>query len=740
VTGRKEKDRLKDRGRAAGCRGSALAYRVDVSVGTSWRPVGSPARRVSAETSRRSNLGSDRVSAEASRWPAALAVLLLLICFSSVAVAADRVELTLNDGRPILARSTAVTVTGVAAGLSEVELVLLEEDGTAESEEPQVGVTHRVSVSGGAFSFTWPEALAGGAYLVRATAEHEGMALAAEVPLVVQPEGRWPRRPLIASPEPERTVEPRMAPDDFQAFTDRWRIVPPPYELDTASRGPLDPYHQNRWKGDYPIRGQDLFLVVTAISDTLVDGAELPTPAGVSTDRPGSIGFFGEPDQLVGKQLVLASAELFRGDTAFVPPRWRAKATLAADLNHLEVEENAVVRPDVREGTRRTRGFLALQEAFYERRLAVVSPNFDFVSVRAGIQPFQSDFRGFVFSDTNLGVRLFGNLRSNRFQYNLAFFERLEKDTNSGLNTFEWRDQRVAVANLYRQDFPVLGIQTQASVHWFEDEATFVFDKNGFLVRPDPVGSFTPHEIEATYLGLAAFGHLGRINVDAAAYYVTGRDSLNPIAGPGRLLRDEPDRVDVEAGMAALELSFDRDWLRPKAAVFWASGDAAPTDRTARGFDAIFDNPNFAGGGFSFWNRLGIRLAGTGVALVHRGSLLPSLESSKDEGQPNFVNPGLVLLSAGLDLELTPEIKAVVTANHLRFDTTETLELVLFQAPIDEEIGWDLSVGARWRPYLSNNVVLLAGLSALLPGDGFADIYEDDSALASLFPVLALTY
>ena len=646
----------------------------------------------------------------------------------------------MNDGRPILARTTRATVTGASAGLSEVELVLLEEDGTVDSGEPQVGVTHRVPISGGAFSFTWPEPLAGGAYLVRATGVHEGTSLAAEVPLVVQPEERWPRRPLIAPPEPERTAEPQMAPDDFQAFTDRWRIVPPPYELDTPSRGPVDPYHQNRWKGDYPIRGQDLFLVLTAISDTLVDGAELPTPAGVSTDRPGSIAFFGDPDQLVAKQLVLASAELFRGDTAFVPPRWRAKATLAADLDHLEVEENAVVRPDVREGTRRTRGFLALQEAFYERRLAVVSPNFDFVSVRAGVQPFQSDFRGFVFTDTNLGVRLFGNLRSNRYQYNLAFFERLEKDTNSGLNTFELRDQRVAVANLYRQDFPVLGIQSQASVHWFRDDASFHFDKNGFLVRPDPVGSFTPHEVEATYLGLATFGHLGRINVDAAAYWVTGRDSLNPIAGPGRLLRDEPDRVDVEAGMAALELSFDRDWFRPRAAVFWASGDDAPTDRTARGFDAIFDNPSFAGGGFSFWNRLGIRLAGTGVALVHRGSLLPSLDSSKDEGQPNFVNPGLLLLSAGVDLELTPEIRAVVTANHLRFDATETLELVLFQAPIDEEIGWDLSVGARWRPYLNNNVIVLGGLAAFLPGDGFAGIYEDDSTLASLFTVLKLTY
>src|SRR6185436_19636670 len=106
-----------------------------------------------------------------------------------------------------------------------------------------------------------------------------------------------------------------------------------------------------------------------------------------------------------------------------------------------------------------------------------------------------------------------------------------------------------------------------------------------------------------------------------------------------------------------------------------------------------FDNPAFAGGGFSFWNRLGIRLAGTGVTLVNRGSLLPDLRSSKEEGQPNFVNPRLRLLTTGVDLEVTPKLKVIATANYLEFDATETLEKLLFQAPIDREIGWDLSIG-----------------------------------------------
>jgi len=654
--------------------------------------------------------------------PLVLSLVLSLVLFPlSLHAAAYRVSL--GDGVRVAPRRAA---SGQAA----------DEEEQPGADVPETAEKTTVQADG-SFALRWPRDLPGGSFMVTATVtDAEGGTGRAETLLVVQAEGPLPRRPLIS--ELPRFVPPEAsAAADFEAFTDRWRLVPPPYELNVEG-SPWDPYNQNRLKGDYPIHGQDVFLVLTAVSDSLADGSQLPTPAGISTDRPGSIDFFGDEAQLLGNQLLLLSADLFKGDTAFEPIEWRIKGTLAVNLNHLQVEENAVVSPDVRDGVRRTRGFVALEELFAERRLKVLSDNFDFLSLRVGVQPFNSDFRGFVFTDINLGVRLFGNLRSNRYQYNFAFFERLEKDTNSGLNTFELRDQRVAVANLYRQDFLVKGYTAQASVHWVQDDATFVFDKNNFLVRPDPVGSFTPHEVEATYLGIAGFGHVGRFNLDHALYYVFGDDSLNPIAG--RDVFAGRDDVDIEAAMVAVEVSYDRNWYRPKLAVFWASGDDDPTDRTARGFDAIFDNPAFAGGGFSFWNRLGIRLPATGVALVHRGSLLPSLKSSKEEGQPNFVNPGLRLLGVGLDVEVTPELKAVLTANHLDFDTTETLELLLFQSDIDREIGWDLSLGARWRPFLNNNFVVLGGVSALLPGDGFSAIYDEGSALLAGFTNVKVTF
>lgn len=553
----------------------------------------------------------------------------------------------------------------------------------------------------------------------------------------VQLDGHLTRQLPLEEPSIYGTPEVPGAEGD--AMPDRWRIPPPPYEINERSRGILDPYNQNVLKGDLPIR-ENTFFVLSGVLDALVESRTVPTPSGVSTKRPGSISFFGDDEQSILAQNASLSLELFQGDTAFKPIEQRLKLTVVANLNHVRVQENAVLKPDVRRGTRRTHHFVALQEIFYERKLRDLSPNFDFLSIRAGAQPFVSDFRGFIFSDTNAGVRLFGNYASNRYQYNLAIFDRREKDTNSGLNTlYERRDQQVAIANFYWQDFFFKGYTQQFSLHYVRDGEDFKFDRNGILVRPAPVGVFAPHSINAIYLGQAGLGHIGRINLDHALYLVFGRDSLNPIAGPDPELRDR-DSVRIGAGMAALELSYDRDWLRPRLAFFYATGDKRPRDRTARGFDAIYDNPNFAGGGFSFFNRLGIRLAGSGVALVERGSLLTSLRSSKDEGQPNFVNPGVRLVSLGLDAELTPRCKAIFTANHIWMDATESVETILFQDGIRRDLGSDISLGLKYRPLLSNNIVVIGGVAAFVPGRGFEDIYESSRTLYHVFSNLVLTW
>ena len=504
----------------------------------------------------------------------------------------------------------------------------------------------------------------------------------------------------------------------------------------------LDPYNQNVLKGDKPVIGDSVFLVLTGVLDSgPTELRRLPVGSGVSTANPQELEFFGNGRQLFTTPRASVSFEMFQGQTAFKPRAWAIKATGVANLNYLRVEERNLVNVDVREGESRRRDDMALEEAFAEAKLATLSSDYDFVSLRAGIQPFVSDFRGLVFNDTNLGGRLFGNAASNRWQYNAAWFELLEKDTNSELNTFERREQQVAVANVFYQDFLTRGYTVSLSYHWSRDEASTHYDQNGFLVRPAKIGSVRPHEVRSQYAGFAGDGHVGRLNLSHAAYYAFGHDEDNPLEG-------QP--VDVRAFLGAVELSVDRDWARFKLTGFFASGDDDPRDGRGEGFDSIYDNSNFAGGPFSFWSRSGIALTQTGVLLKAPGSLLPSLRSNKFEGQASFVNPGLLLAGFGLDLELTPKWKAVVNANYLRFHRTGSLELLLFQPGIRKDIGVDLGLGALYRPLLSENVVITAGATGLLPGNGFDDIYSsvcgapgcgaDSKKLWNAFVQVKLTY
>ena len=178
--------------------------------------------------------------------------------------------------------------------------------------------------------------------------------------------------------------------------------------------------------------GQQTFLNFTGISDTFLDFRRLPTPSNISSARPGSSDFFGKGQQFFLDQLFFFPFDLFHGDTSFRPSDWRIRITPAVSLNYLNVQERGIVNADVTKGTTRFDAHIGLQEAFGELKIKDIGPNYDFVSVRAGIQGFNSDFRGFLFVEEQPGVRIFGNLDSNRWQYNVAYFNFLEKNTNSG--------------------------------------------------------------------------------------------------------------------------------------------------------------------------------------------------------------------------------------------------------------------------------------------------------------------
>jgi len=536
--------------------------------------------------------------------------------------------------------------------------------------------------------------------------------------------------------------------DVFNVVPSRWALEQPDYRRYAPAGEYIytkphwyDPFNRNRFKGDEPIwpavLGQQVFFNFTGSETTFIDGRKVPVPSDVSAARPGSSGFFGRGEQFFLDQTFRFTFDLFHGDASFRPVDWRVRVTPEVSLNYLDVRELGIVGPDVRAGTTRLDSHVGFQEAFVEYKLHDLSANYDFVSVRAGIQEFNADFRGFLFVEEQPGLRIFGDLKSDRVEYNAAYFNFLEKNTNSGLNTFSRRDQQVMLGNVYIQDFFFPGYTAEFLGAYNKDDGGLHYDDNGFLVRPAPVGNVInqgvgaiPHSIQVGYFGWLGSGHIKRINITHAFYEAAGKDSFNPIAG-------RP--VTVNAQMAAVELSLDRDWIRYRISSFYSSGDNNPRNGRANGFDAIVDLPSFAGGLFSFWNREGIRLLGSGVSLTTDGSLLPNMRSNKNEGQANFVNPGIFLVNAGTDIDITPKLKGFVNFNYLRFMRTEPLEFVLFQSPIRHNIGEDLGVGVTYRPPLSENIILTGGASILQPGQGFRDIYTGRT-LFSVFGSAKLTF
>ncbi|MBL8195996.1 MAG: hypothetical protein JNM06_19550 [Blastocatellia bacterium] len=544
---------------------------------------------------------------------------------------------------------------------------------------------------------------------------------------------------------------------DFIPVDDRWRVGFPEWDRHgdpTKANYPytkgslLNPYRQNVLKGDYPILGTDKFFNLTLTSETFLSARRIPLPSDISAQRPDSREFFGRGGLFLFNQNFSIAGDFFQGAANFKPVDWRIHATVVFNINYAQARENVVLRIDPSRGNTRRDGFIALQQAYGEYRLGDTtkvfpflrgkgskggySPFFDTTSFRAGIQRFNSDFRGFIFNDSNLGLRLFGNFASNRYQYNVVYFDMLEKDTNSGLNTINSRAQRVFIANLYRQDTIKKGYTTQFSYHYNRDDGTaFRLDRNGFPIRPSVIGTVAPHKLRTHYFGFTSDGHFGEklpkilwlnkigggLNLSTAVYQVLGTDDFNGLAGR---------KVDVNAQLVAVELSVDRDWKRFRTSFLYSSGDGNPTDGTARGFDYILDNNNFAGGQFSFLNQVGIPFLGTTTQLSTPNSLIPNLRSSKIAGQANHVNPGLYLYNVGADFDITQKLRVISNVNFLSFAAPQALEQALAQPFIEKNLGVDFSTGIKYRPILTENIVIFSGVSAFRPGAGFSSIFSQN--------------
>ena len=524
------------------------------------------------------------------------------------------------------------------------------------------------------------------------------------------------------------------------AVPDRWRIV----QQVGVESNLWDPYNgQNPLKGDMPVWGDDWFYSIIAISDTVIEPRRFPIPVGAATTaRANSLDTIGSGETTILAQNFIIENVFYKGNTVFRPPDWEFRFTPVFNINRVHADEVGILNVDPDKGgrssRRRTGTFMGVQALFVDKHLRNVSDRYDFDSIRVGVQPFSSDFRGFLFQDSQLGVRLFGTRANNVFQYNLAWFRRLEKDTNSGLNdvTQSIRDDDVLAANIYWQDFLKLGLTSQATVihNRNREHGDVEYDKNGFIQRPSSLlEERFSRDYDVTYFGYSVDGHFDRLNISSSWYYAYGEQESTR-------LRSEDEKV--RAWFTATEMSWDIDWFRPRLSFLYASGDDDPFDQRAEGFDAIFENPQFAGADTSFWIRQNVPLiGGGGVVLSGRNGILPSLRASKEQGQSNFINPGIMLIGLGADADLLPQLRLSLNINHLRFDTTEVLERLRQQAPIHKALGEDISMSLIWRPFMTQNAVFRLSMAGLIPGKGFEDLFGDDARTPySILFNMTLTY
>src|SRR5205085_6439948 len=167
-------------------------------------------------------------------------------------------------------------------------------------------------------------------------------------------------------------------------------------------------------------------------------------------------------------------------------------------------------------------------------------------------------------------------------------------------------------------------------------------------------------------------GQFGRLQPANSGYWAVGsvrHNQVNP---------DPQNRGGgVNAFFVAAGPSIDFDFVRGRLSGLFQSGAGNPKSRQ-NGFDAPFENPQFAGSDTSYFIRQSIPLvAGGGVSINTQNGVLADLRAgSKGEGQSNFANPGLFLAGFGTDIDISPEVRLSTNFNYLRFANTEPLEFL----------------------------------------------------------------
>ena len=409
---------------------------------------------------------------------------------------------------------------------------------------------------------------------------------------------------------------------------------------------------------------------LTADSLTTMDArAGADRDHAVREHGPAGRGLLRPPEPVLHHQNFSFSLDLFHGDAAFKPVDWRIKVTPVFNINNLNVNELGVVSPNVLKATERDRDLLRPAGVLRRDQAGRPEPRLRFRLAPARLAAVQQRLPRLPLQRHQPGGP---PLRHPRRQ---------PRPVQPGLLPPDGKGHQQRAEHV-RQPPPEHGLsptttartssspatrRRSASTYNHDEPSRSSTTRTTSWCGPTRSACSQPHEVDVVYLGWAGDGHIDRFNITHQFYWALGHDTLNPMANQPQ----DDQRPDVRHRSCPTTATGSASAPRSSA----PRATTTSTTRHATGFDTILDDPNFAGGEFSYWQPPGdpaVRRqpASSGSAWC------PTCVRARSRARANFVNPGLFLLNLGVDFELTPKLKLINNVNLLWFDTTNVARAV----------------------------------------------------------------
>jgi len=250
---------------------------------------------------------------------------------------------------------------------------------------------------------------------------------------------------------------------------------------------------------------------------------------------------------------------------------------------------------------------------------------------------------------------------------------------------------------------------------------------------------FNPNaQVSATYFGAAVNGVLGRMDLSAGVNYANGTDGNNLLTGTAQ---------QINAGMGFIKADYPINYWKPHAIFLVATGDANAKGTTASGWDSVNDGTNLFGGQFSFFegNNVVGTFNGANIFLSRGNSVVPSLRNGNQSS--NFVNPGLVAMGVGLDVQLHPKVALTTNLNSFSFQQNPQSVFGAINAKLPNIIGSgthflnEANFGLFIRPGLADDFEINTGLSFDWFDQGMANaLFGGQTYVESAIIRFTLTY